>query len=155
VKLVDTTLRIEAPPELVFEMLTQAEHLVRWLAPAAEVDARPGGSIRWTHANGDTCSGWFVDLVPGRRVVFTYGWERADVEMPPGSTTVEITLIPRGTSTELHLVHRGLAGPMADAYAGGWDNYLRRLALAAERGDPGPDPLADERVPSAAELYRP
>ena len=31
----------------------------------------PGGTIRWTHANGDTCSGTYVELVPARRVVFT------------------------------------------------------------------------------------
>ena len=154
-KLVEKTLQIEALAELVFEMLTQGEHLVRWMAPAADVDAHPGGQIRWTHANGDTCSGRFLELIPGRRVVFTYGWERADVEIPPGSTTVEITLIARGTATELHLVHRGLAGPMADAHTGGWDNYLQRLADVAEGRDTGPDRLARERVPSALPPVRP
>lgn len=151
-KLVDTTMHINAPAELLFELLTDAEHLVRWMAASAEVDARPGGAIRWTHANGDACSGRFVELVPGRRIVFTYGWERPDVELPPGSTTVEITLHPSGTGTDLRLVHRGLAGPMADAHAGGWANYLGRLAATAEGRDPGPDALAHERVPSAAEL---
>jgi uncharacterized protein YndB with AHSA1/START domain len=155
VKLVDKTLHIDAPAELVFEILTRAENLVRWMAPVAEVDARPGGRIRWTHANGDSCSGRFLELVPSRRVVFTYGWEREDVQVPPGSTTVEITLIPLGTGTELHLVHRGLPAPMADAHAGGWSNYLHRLTAVAEGRDPGPDRLARERVPSAAELGRP
>jgi uncharacterized protein YndB with AHSA1/START domain len=152
VKLVDKTIQVNAPAELLYELLTDAEHFVRWMAASAQIDARPGGTIRWTHANGDSCSGRFVELVPARRVVFTYGWERADVEVPPGSTTVEITLRPRGAGTELHLVHRGLPGPMADAHAGGWDNYLHRLAATAERGDPGPDPLARQRVPTAAEL---
>jgi uncharacterized protein YndB with AHSA1/START domain len=152
VRLVEKRLRIEAPAELVFEMLTRAEHFVRWMAPTADVDARPGGELRWTHANGNTCSGRFLDLVPGRRIVFSYGWARADVEVPPGSTTVEITLIPVGTGTELRLVHSGLAGPLADAHAGGWDNYLGRLAAVAEGRDPGPDRLARERVPSATEL---
>jgi hypothetical protein len=41
---------------------------------------------------------------------------------------------------------------MADAHAGGWANYLGRLAATAEGRDPGPDALAHERVPSAAEL---
>ncbi len=41
---------------------------------------------------------------------------------------------------------------MADAHAGGWDNYLHRLAATAEGRDPGPDPLLDERVPTPAEL---
>ena len=151
-KLVDRTLDVNAPADLLYELLTNAEHLVRWMAASAEVDARVGGAILWTHANGDTCRGEFVELVPARRIVFTYGWERADVGVPPGSTTVEITLEPMGNGTQLRLVHRGLAGPMADAHAGGWSNYLGRLAAVAERRDPGPDPLAAERVPTAAEL---
>jgi uncharacterized protein YndB with AHSA1/START domain len=87
--------------------------------------------------------------------VFTFGWERPDVQVPPGSTTVEITLEPTATGTQLRLVHRGLAGPMADAHAGGWANYLARLTSVAEHRDPGPDPLERERVPSAAELGLP
>ncbi|HEX6422177.1 MAG TPA: SRPBCC family protein [Acidimicrobiales bacterium] len=154
-RLVDTTIQVNAPADLLYELLTDAEHLVRWMAATAEIDARVGGTIRWTHENGDTCSGRFVELVPARRIVFTYGWERPDVQVPPGSTTVEITLEPRGDATRLRLVHRGLAGPMADAHAGGWDNYLGRLAAVAEGRDPGPDPLAGERVPSAADLGLP
>jgi uncharacterized protein YndB with AHSA1/START domain len=151
-KLVDTTMHIDAPAELLFELFTDARQLVRWMAVDAEIDAQPGGAIRWTHANGDSCSGQFVELVPARRIVFTYGWERPDVEVPPGSTTVEITLRPYGSGTDLRLVHRGLAGPMADAHAGGWAHYLGRLSAAAEGRDPGPDALANERVPTPAEL---
>lgn len=152
-KLVEQRLEIAAPPAVVYELFTDATELVRWMAPTAEVDPVPGGAIRWTHANGDSCIGKFVALVPGRRVTFTYGWDRPDVEIPPGSTTVEIRLEPHGADgTLLHLVHRGLSDPMADAHAGGWNNYLRRLAVVAEGGDPGPDPLAAERVPAAADL---
>jgi hypothetical protein len=66
-----------------------------------------------------------------------------------------ITLQPRGDGTELRLVHRGLAGPMADAHAGGWANYLGRLAAVAEGRDLGPDALAGQRVPTVAELGLP
>jgi hypothetical protein len=38
---------------------------------------------------------------------------------------------------------------MADAHDGGWSNYLSRLAAVAEGRDPGPDPLAAERVPAS------
>ena len=113
---------------------------------------QPGGVITWTHLNGDVVSGHYVEVVPNRRVVFTFGWDRAEVDVPPGSTTVEINLRATGTGTELHLVHRGLTGPMADAYAGGWDNYLRRLAAVTAGRDPGPDALAGERVPTAKSL---
>ena len=49
-------------------------------------------------------------------------------------------------------MHRGLPGPMADAHAGGWANYLERLADVAAGNDPGPDALAGERVPTAKSL---
>lgn len=154
-KLVDITIQVDAPADLLYELLTDADHLVRWMAATAEVDAQVGGTIHWTHANGDACSGRFVELVPARRIVFTYGWARADVGVPPGSTTVEISLEPRGDGSVLRLVHRGLAGPMADAHAGGWANYLGRLVAVAEGRGPGIDALTGERVPTAQELGLP
>jgi uncharacterized protein YndB with AHSA1/START domain len=152
VKLVDKTISIAAAPSEVYALLTQADLLVEWMAPIASLDARPGGEVSWTHPNGDTVRGEFVELVPDRRVVFTYGWERTDIGVPPGSTVVEIDLRPTPVGTELRLVHRGLEGPMADAHSGGWTNYLARLATRAEGRVPGPDPLADGRVPTRAEL---
>ena len=151
-KLVDQRIVIAAPASEVYALLTQAELLAEWMAPIAELDARPGGAVTWTHHNGDVVRGEFVELVPHRRVVFTYGWERTDVGVPPGSTVVEIDLRPVAGGTELHLVHRGLDGPMADAHAGGWANYLGRLATRAGGVDPGPDRLAAGRVPSRRDL---
>lgn len=154
-KLVERTIDIDGDPLTVYAHFVEVERFVRWMAPRAHIEPRPGGVMRWTHHNGDSCEGRFVELVPGRRIVFTYGWDRPDIEVPPGSTTVEITLTPIVTGTRLHLVHRGLAGPMADAHDGGWANYLTRLAGAASGHDPGPDPLAEGRVPSAASLGLP
>ena len=154
-KLVEKRIVIAARPARVYALLTEAELLVEWMAPRAELDARPGGVLTWTHQNGDSVVGTFVELVPERRIVFTYGWDREDVRVPPGSTTVEINLRPTGDGTEVHLVHRGLADPMADAHSGGWDNYLARLGTVAEGRDPGLDPLAGERVPAAHELGLP
>lgn len=151
-KLVDKTILIAAPPGDVYALLTRAELLVEWMAPIARLDPRPGGELTWTHHNGDTVRGEYVELVPDRRVVFTYGWDRTDVGVPPGSTVVEITLTPVAAGTELRLVHRGLEGPMADAHAGGWANYLARLAARAAGRDPGADPLAGERVPTRHQL---
>lgn len=151
-KLVDRSIHVNAPAEVLYELLTDPVHFVRWMSETAEIDARPSGEIRWTHANGDTCAGRFVELVPDRRLIFTYGWERAEVEIPPGSTRVEIDLEPNATGTTVRLIHRGLAGPMADAHDGGWAHYLDRLAAAAEGRDPGPDPFAGQRVPTPAEL---
>ena len=152
-KLVDRELRIDAPPSVVYELLTDATRFVEWMAPEASLDPTPGGEVTWTHVNGDRVVGTFVELVPDRRIVFTFGWDRSDVGVPPGSTTVAIDLRPTGDGgTQLRLVHSGLAEPMSDAHGGGWDNYLARLAAVAAGHDPGPDALAAERVPSARAL---
>jgi uncharacterized protein YndB with AHSA1/START domain/ketosteroid isomerase-like protein len=150
--LVDRTVDIDADPTTVYEHFVDANRFMQWMAPHAEIEPHPGGRIRWTHHNGDSCEGRFVELVPGRRIVFTYGWDRPDVEVPPGTTTVEITLAPIASGTRLRLKHSGLSGPMANAHDGGWANYLHRLSVAAGGRDPGPDPLANERVPRAADL---
>ena len=153
-KLVEHRLFIDSSPSHVYELLTDAELLAQWMAPVVSIDPSPGGQLTWTHVNGDSVVGAFVKLVADRRVVFTFGWDRDDVGIPPGSTTVEIDLRPRHGGTELHLVHRGLGGPMADAHRGGWSNYLGRLAAVAQGRDPGPDALAAARVPSAQGIGR-
>ncbi|MGH9155074.1 MAG: SRPBCC family protein [Acidimicrobiales bacterium] len=151
-KLVDRVVHIDADVHDVYALLTDAEQFVRWMAPTATLDPSPGGVVTWTHLNGDVVAGTYVEVDPNRRIVFTFGWERADVDVPPGSTTVEIDLLAKDGGTELHLVHRGLAGPMAEAHTGGWNNYLDRLAAVAERRDPGPDRLATEHVPISRSL---
>lgn len=148
-KLVDKRMFIDASPSVVYELLTDASRLIQWMAPVASLDPVPGGEITWTHESGESVVGAFVELVPSRRVVFTFGWTRSDIAIPPGSTTVEITLLPKDGGTLLHLVHRGLSEPAADAHSGGWTNYLARLAAVSEGRDPGPDALAAERVPAA------
>jgi uncharacterized protein YndB with AHSA1/START domain len=155
VRLVAQEVTVNAPADQLYELLVDPELFVQWMADDATLDPVPGGVIRWTHPNGDTCAGNYVELVAGRRVVFTYGWERAEVEIPPGSTTVEIDLIPQGDDTTLvRLLHRGLDDLAADAHAGGWKHYLDRLRRCAETGSPGPDPWADRRVPTPEELRR-
>jgi len=72
-----------APRELVFEVWTKAEHFTRWFGPhgaevvACELDARPGGVIRFGHRSGDGVTlyvkGTFTDVVVNERLVFALG----------------------------------------------------------------------------------
>ena len=115
---------IAAPVEVVWAHLTTAEGLVRWVGPEATADPTPGGALRWTHPDGATVVGRFVELVPYRRVVFTYGWEDGRLGVPPESTTVEIELVEEAGATTVRLIHHGLPPATAPDHERGWAYFL-------------------------------
>lgn len=134
--------RIAARPETVFAFFTEPDKLLRWIGTTADLNAQPGGAYTINVNGQDVARGTFVELVPFSRIVLTWGWEGPDQPLPPGSTTVEVTLTPDGEGTQLRLVHRGLAvAELRDAHREGWQHYLNRLAIAGPGGAPGPDPL--------------
>lgn len=126
--LVERVVTIAAPAPVVWRHLTTAAGLRRWVGPDAVADAVPGGALRWTHPDGSTVAGRFVELVPYRRVVFTYGWQDGRFGVPPGATTVEIDLTEHDGATTLRLVHRGLADGIARPHDAGWAHFLGVLA---------------------------
>jgi uncharacterized protein YndB with AHSA1/START domain len=115
---------IAAPVEVVWAHLTTAEGLVRWVGPEATADPAPGGALRWTHPDGATVVGRFVELVPHRRVVFTYGWEDGRLGVLQESTTVEIDLVEEAGATTVRLVHHGLPPATALDHERGWAYFL-------------------------------
>jgi uncharacterized protein YndB with AHSA1/START domain len=125
--------RIEARPETVYSFFTDPAKYVRWKGVEATLEAKPGGVYRVRIDDQHVASGRFVEADPPRRIVFTWGWE-GDTMVPPGSSTVEVTLAPEGSGTMLTLVHRDLPNEQAVAiHAEGWDLYLTRLAEVAKK----------------------
>ena len=116
--------------------------MLRWKGIEATLDPRPGGLYRVEMNARDVACGQYVELEPHRRVVFTWGWEGEGHPIPPGSTTVEVSLVPDGEGTIVRLTHRDLPAEARDEHLHGWDHYLTRLAAAAAGDDPGPDPWA-------------
>jgi uncharacterized protein YndB with AHSA1/START domain len=133
-KLATREMAIEAPAATVWELLTTAEGLVRWVGPEATAVAEPGGALRWMHPDGATVVGRFVELEPPRRLVFTYGWEDGRMGVAPGSTTVVIELTEREGVTTLRLEHHGLPPAVVDDHQRGWAYFLGLLQRRAEAG---------------------
>jgi uncharacterized protein YndB with AHSA1/START domain len=130
---------IEATPETIWPFLTEPDQLVQWHGSVAEIDPRPGGIYRVFVAGQFQSAGEYVEVVPLEKVVFTFGWEADGHPIPPGSTTIEITLHPEGDKTRVRLVHSGLPDDALDDHGNGWAHYLERLAVRIAGGDPGPD----------------
>ena len=136
---------IDAAPETIWPFLTEAPKLLEWQGTSAEIDPRPGGVYRVLMAGQHQSAGEYVEVVPNEKVVFTFGWEEEGHPIPPGSTTVEITLHREGDKTRVRLVHSGLPDDAIVDHSQGWGTYLGRLAIAATGGDPGPDTLPEGR----------
>jgi len=136
-----TEIFIEAIREHVFGYFTDPAMLSTWLGKGARLDPRPGGEFRFEVADGEWCVGEYVEIDPPRRVVFTWGWENETMNVPPGSSVVEVDLAAEGAGTRLSLIHRDL--PDDDSlmlHADGWSRYLSRLDRVARGLEPGPDP---------------
>jgi uncharacterized protein YndB with AHSA1/START domain len=130
--------QIDAPPAVVYRYLTEADKWKVWQGVDAQLDPRVGGIFSMVMGNGMNARGQYVELVPGKRVVFTWGWvDRPGI--PPGSTIVEIELHPDGEGTRLVLTHRSVPADEAALQHMGWSHYLPRLAVAASGRSPGPD----------------
>jgi uncharacterized protein YndB with AHSA1/START domain len=130
--------RIAATPAEVFTYLTDAAKYTRWKGTEAELEPRPGGLYRVRMGPDAVALGEYVELDPPTKVVFTWGWEGSD-EVPPGSTTVEITLTQDGDGTILHLRHTGFPTDAdASLHREGWEMYVGRLEIVAVGGDPDP-----------------
>jgi uncharacterized protein YndB with AHSA1/START domain len=135
---------IDATPETIWPFLVDADKHVRWFGTAAEMDPRPGGVYRVLVGGEHQSGGEYVEVEPFEKVVFTFGWAEPNHPIPPGSTTVEISLLPEGEKTRVRLVHRGLPADAVDDHGRGWARYIGRLAVAATGGDPGPDDIPDD-----------
>lgn len=135
------TQHIDAPPNVVYSYLTQSAKWARWQGSDATIEAHPGGIFVLTMPNGAISRGQFVELVPERRVVFTWGWVDHP-GVPPGSSTVEIEITAEDGGSLVTLTHRELPDEERETHTAGWEHYLPRLAgVAADKAiepDSGP-----------------
>jgi uncharacterized protein YndB with AHSA1/START domain len=161
---VEHEVTVEARPETVFSYFTDPARMVRWMGAEATLDPRPGGVCRIVFqpskariefirtafgakeekpvgsSGARAILGEFVEVDPYRRIAFTWGWEQELFAVPPASTAVEVSLTPGDGETIVRLAHRRLPAAAVEFHRVGWEHYLGRLAVAAEGGDPGPDP---------------
>jgi uncharacterized protein YndB with AHSA1/START domain len=165
---------IPAPPGRVYRAWLDPRLLARWMAPGpfavtrAEVDERPGGHYRIGHSGAGSPAGGFdcelVELVPGQRIVFRWGFVGPDRrDGPVFDSLLTVTFLERpNETTVLTLVHERLADlaaalPDVAANVGpGWEDVLGKLAgvLAGDTATPDAGAIADLSHPGALELLR-
>jgi len=130
------TILIRASVERVRAYFTDPELLTAWLGQRAVLEPAAGGRFA-VDVGAAQIRGEYVEVAPDR-VVFTWGMA-GSAELPPGSSTVEVTFAQTGEGTRVTLVHTGLAGEQARRHRAGWPEFLRLLGhLLDPRTHPAP-----------------
>jgi len=128
-------IRIDATPAAVYSLLTDARLMTAWFAEVVVAEPFSGGTFRITEPGGRVIEGKYLEVVPNRKVVFSWGGIEG---LKPGETIVDITLEPDGDGTLVTLRHRGLPPQVFEAHDKGWKNSgLPKLKAVAEGRDPG------------------
>ncbi len=121
---------IEAPPEEVFVHFTEADALCAWMGDHAELEPRPGGRFV-LHLGDRIVEGRYVVVDFPSRLVVTWG-RHGSVRLPPGGSTLEVTLVRERQGTRVTVIHDGLPAPERILHARGWSHYLQRLGAVSE-----------------------
>lgn len=137
---------LRAPPAKVFRAFTDADALVKWMAPHGftakvdHVDARPGGSYRMSFTNFSTeqshaFGGKYLEVVPGERIRYVDAFDDPNL---PGEMQITVTFKAVPVGTELHIVQEGVPDviPPEACYLG-WQESLVLLAHVVEPDIPG------------------
>jgi uncharacterized protein YndB with AHSA1/START domain len=104
---IESEVLIEAPVDVVWSIVTEAEHVGKWFSDSAEIELEPGGKAVLTWDEHGSFPGRVERVEPPRFISFR--WARpAGVEPTEGnSTLVEFTLSAEGEGTRLHVVESG------------------------------------------------
>lgn len=135
---IEISTEVAARSQTVYRFFTDPGRFSEWLGAEVSFTPEIGGALRIDFAlHGTIVAGEVLELVPDRRVVFTWGVEAGPQagSMPAGSTTVEVTLEPAGEHTLVTLRHQGLPNESERKdHEGGWREYLERLSRVVTEG---------------------
>jgi len=131
---------IDAPVDVVWSIVTEPEHIGRWLSDSAEVDLRPGGELvlSWDRLSGPARG--TVERVE-RPHLFSFRWVTPEPGRDPSTweadLLVEFVLRAEGEGTLLRVVESGFASlddgteeqneELAARHTGGWGTFLDQL----------------------------
>lgn len=137
---IEREIRIDASPEVVFDVVSNPEHVRQWWPDEAQYEPTPGssGEIAFTTPAGERVPVGFqvVDAVPYRLFSFRWTQPTGEPARPDNSFLVTIELEPSGGGTRLRMTETGfrergwddakVAAEHAD-HESGWDYHLPRL----------------------------
>ena len=143
---IEREIYVEAPPEVVFEVVSSPDHLKEWWPDDARYDPVPGstGEIVFGEraADGKVMQFTVVEARPPRTFSFRWTHPADEVAAAGNSLLVTFELTPSGGGTLLRMTESGfremgwevaVLEQQYQDHVTGWDFYLPRLAPYAEK----------------------
>jgi uncharacterized protein YndB with AHSA1/START domain len=144
---IEREVRIEASPEIVFDVISRPEHIRDWWSAETDLEPVAGSTSELTWRDDasdrvDVVPITVIDVEPPRRFVFRWTQGQGETPTPSNSLLVTFELSPSGAGTVLRLTETGFRergwdiAVLEEAYEDhvtGWDFYLPRIAAAAAR----------------------
>ena len=136
------TRSFDAPAAVLFALWSEPAHFRRWIGPEGfdcrecTIDFRVGGAYRAMIRNSEHGDNWFGgvyrEIVPHRRLVFTFAWDAG-----PSSrieTLITITFTERNGKT-VQMFHQTPFSSVEarDRHVGGWTSCFDKLVAYAEK----------------------
>jgi uncharacterized protein YndB with AHSA1/START domain len=133
---VEREILIDAPPEVVWAVISEPNHVSGWFSDSAEIDLRPGGKITLIWDGRHTEHGRVEKVEPPH--FFSFRWIRgSDTDVrEDNSTLVEFSLSAEREGTRLRVVETGFThldlpeddqAKDAEAHRQGWELELDEL----------------------------
>jgi uncharacterized protein YndB with AHSA1/START domain len=109
---IEREIHIDAPPEVVFGVISRPEHIREWWYAESDVQPTPGATGELVWADGDNPRAHVVPMTvtavePPR--LFTFRWTHAAGETATDGNSLLVTfeLVPSGSGTLLRLTETG------------------------------------------------
>ncbi|MEU7610634.1 SRPBCC domain-containing protein [Micromonospora sp. NPDC049204] len=142
---IERDIHVDASPEVVFEVVSQPEHMREWWPDDARFESVAGapGELIWRNADtGETTTVALavVEVDPPKR--FSFRWCFTEPDRRGSALLVTFDLTPSGTGTQIRMTETGfremgweiavLEAQYQD-HENGWDHYLPRLGAYVAR----------------------
>jgi uncharacterized protein YndB with AHSA1/START domain len=118
---------VAAPPEQVWQALTDPKLIEAWLAEA-EFDATVGGKVHFVWPGQGEMHGSVTKCVPHDEL--EYSWNEAT-----GASLLRFELEPARAGSTLRLEHYGTAPHDAPGFGAGWQSHLEALDAVLAGGE--------------------
>ncbi len=142
---IDREIYVEASPEIVFEVVSNPEHVQAWWPDVAEYETKPGATGHISFGDiadgGHVAAFEVVDVQPPRLFSFRWTQPSGEAAVEGNSLFVTFELSPSGSGTLVKFAETGFRemgweiAVLEETYndhVNGWNYYIPRLAPYAQ-----------------------